>query len=620
MLRDTAPQVTMPPKKKKAKDVVSESDSSSSSSSDSEEPSRHGCYVMGNMKLTAGQSTVNQAEILNFPTREPSFTELDVGVRQVSGGLKHVVMVGEDGKVYGWGCNANGQLGLDPAKVPYTYRWTLIKQLAAKKVVKVACGANHTLALTQLGMVFAMGANNHGQLGTTLTKAQRFEPQPVPKLCLVKDISAGGDASYAVDKTGDLFMWGLNKAGMCGVPEYERQVVEKPMKIPTFEELSNEVEEVSAGPNHVVARSGSLLYVFGCGEYGKLGLGDINPRKLPTELNFGHGKAEGPPSVTCSAYATLILTKLEGKEKGHTMLRGCGRLGPSTEESVLVPKEIRLPDASLIKKVQGGKTANAYLTEDGHVYTWGPGPHGLFHKHVVGSKRTEPQRVTMLEGKKVVDFVMTEMYTMVFTDEGGSENKDEELKIPVFGRYPPNPLQVEKKFTYETCRKRFKISCEDNKTCDDCSEASYDGPTREVVGASSLKVGDEISLWVDNVWAWAVVQDVMGENKFQVEWVREDWKEDLAVVDLMSENEDVDCESPDRWTYGFYEYWDSDSSSSSSEEDDDEGSGSDAASTASKKSSEKSEEGSSSDDSSQPPPKKIKAARKPAAKRGGKRR
>eukprot|EP01064_Diplonema_japonicum_P011848 TRINITY_DN19300_c0_g1_i1.p1 TRINITY_DN19300_c0_g1~~TRINITY_DN19300_c0_g1_i1.p1 ORF type:complete len:599 (+),score=155.12 TRINITY_DN19300_c0_g1_i1:52-1848(+) len=594
----------MPPKKKRAASVSS-SESSSTDSAASSDDTQYSVYVVGNVKLLSGQAA-SPAEILDFPTKEASFTELGVTARQSAGGLKHIVILADDGRVYGWGSNSHGQLGLDPKKVPYCYQWTLIKQLSNKKVSKVSCGANHTLALTQLGMVFAFGANNHGQLGTTLTKIMRFEPQTVPKVCLVKDIAGGGDASYAVDKTGDLFMWGHNKNGMCGVPEFGGTVVEKPKKIPTFEELGNEVEAVTAGPYHVVVRSGAQIYTFGCGEYGKLGTGDIFPRKEPTEVEVSWEKGESVPDITCSGYATLLLSHTEKKNQIVSTLRGFGKLSDAGDESILEPREIQIPTTSKIIKTGAAKGCQMLMTEEGELYSWGASAQGLFQKHVEGSKRTVPQRVTMLEGKFVSDFVMAQNFTMIFVNEGKSEKRGDMNTIPVFGRYYQNPGFPKKKFTYETCKKRFELSCEANKLIDNCSEASYDGPTREVVGASNLKLGDEISLWVQNVWAWATIREIHEDNKFTVEWERNDWKQNTADIDLESENEDVDCESPNRWTYGFYSYWDSESSSSesTSSDDDEDDASSNAESGKSDEEQEKSKDDESQEEESSPPAKK----------------
>ena len=70
----------------------------------------------------------------------------------------------ENGEVYGWGYNGNGQLGLgnninqlNPQRVT---------ALQGVVVTSVVCGYAHTLANTDEGGLYAWGANSYGQLGT----------------------------------------------------------------------------------------------------------------------------------------------------------------------------------------------------------------------------------------------------------------------------------------------------------------------------------------------------------------------------------------------------------------------------------------------------------------------
>lgn len=61
------------------------------------------------------------------------------------------------------GRNENGQLGhggTDRYELP-----KLIESLSHMKIVHAAVGRNHTLCLTESGKVFGFGENAHGQLG-----------------------------------------------------------------------------------------------------------------------------------------------------------------------------------------------------------------------------------------------------------------------------------------------------------------------------------------------------------------------------------------------------------------------------------------------------------------------
>ena len=71
----------------------------------------------------------------------------------------------EDGRVYTWGGNSNGQLGHDdeqPRLLPTALGRGVF---GGSKVVVVACGTAHTMAVTAEGSVWTCGRNADGQLG-----------------------------------------------------------------------------------------------------------------------------------------------------------------------------------------------------------------------------------------------------------------------------------------------------------------------------------------------------------------------------------------------------------------------------------------------------------------------
>ncbi|KAK9811274.1 hypothetical protein WJX72_001024 [[Myrmecia] bisecta] len=66
----------------------------------------------------------------------------------VSAGLGHTVVVSDSGAVYAWGWNQDGQLGLGHDYSEEQPQLVESPLLDEAHVVKVCCGARHTLALT----------------------------------------------------------------------------------------------------------------------------------------------------------------------------------------------------------------------------------------------------------------------------------------------------------------------------------------------------------------------------------------------------------------------------------------------------------------------------------------
>ncbi|PNT68828.1 hypothetical protein BRADI_3g45740v3 [Brachypodium distachyon] len=84
-------------------------------------------------------------------------------ISQIAGGWRHTMAVAGDGKLYGWGWNKFGQVGVadnvdhcSPVQVIFPDE---------QKVAQVACGWRHTLALTENKNVFSWGRGTSGQLG-----------------------------------------------------------------------------------------------------------------------------------------------------------------------------------------------------------------------------------------------------------------------------------------------------------------------------------------------------------------------------------------------------------------------------------------------------------------------
>lgn len=85
-------------------------------------------------------------------------------------------------------------------------------------VIQVACGSNHTVALTRNGRVYAFGANNFGQLGNGQRSAPFHMPQQVKELENVRSIAAGSGHTLALCPNR-LHSFGLNNNGQVRILE-----------------------------------------------------------------------------------------------------------------------------------------------------------------------------------------------------------------------------------------------------------------------------------------------------------------------------------------------------------------------------------------------------------------
>lgn len=90
------------------------------------------------------------------------------------------MVVAEHG-VVAWGGNEAGQCGQGDSSPSILFRPRLVAGLQGVVVAAVCCGAAHTLALTKSGKVFGWGDNKEGQLGLGDLKSRSL-PSPLEAL------------------------------------------------------------------------------------------------------------------------------------------------------------------------------------------------------------------------------------------------------------------------------------------------------------------------------------------------------------------------------------------------------------------------------------------------------
>uniref|UniRef100_A0A8C2HGE6 Regulator of chromosome condensation (RCC1) and BTB (POZ) domain containing protein 1 n=1 Tax=Cyprinus carpio TaxID=7962 RepID=A0A8C2HGE6_CYPCA len=141
--------------------------------------------------------------------------------RKVSNCLQNKVMVSiacgqtssmavaDNGEVYGWGYNGNGQLGLGNNGNQLTPS-RLIGLQGLFTVSQIASGYAHSLALTDEGLLYAWGANTYGQLGTGNKSNQLSPVQVMTEKERIVEIAAchSTHTSAAKTQSGQVYMWG----------------------------------------------------------------------------------------------------------------------------------------------------------------------------------------------------------------------------------------------------------------------------------------------------------------------------------------------------------------------------------------------------------------------------
>jgi hypothetical protein len=128
------------------------------------------------------------------------------------------VALRSDGTVLTWGNNESGVLGRSVTQSGNNPPG-MVEGLS--EIVQIAAGDSHVLALGADGRVWGWGRNAEGQVGDG-TKAARSEPREVTSLSNVSFIQTAFHSSFAILADGTVFGWG-NWANICCDPPYYEQ-------------------------------------------------------------------------------------------------------------------------------------------------------------------------------------------------------------------------------------------------------------------------------------------------------------------------------------------------------------------------------------------------------------
>ena len=169
------------------------------------------------------------------PTQSGTFT-------QVAAGTRTSLALDTQGRAWGWGSGDFGALGAD-AEVTGRKRPTPLAQPTGVRFVQVEAGNQTTFAVDADGRVWGMGSNARGQLGlgTGVQKTGVFTQIPMPDGVRIVQIAANGSSenqqALALTDSGEIIAWGMNAGGEAGIgiDGSQPQTVTTPRKIQTPE-------------------------------------------------------------------------------------------------------------------------------------------------------------------------------------------------------------------------------------------------------------------------------------------------------------------------------------------------------------------------------------------------
>jgi len=332
------------------------------------------------------------------------------GIKKISCGREHFLLLTENGHVLTGGNNTFGQCGEAPSQEPLHLSEVAIKK---SRFTDVAAGSYHSVLLAApVGALLTLGANKCYTLGNELgagfkDKRHRHTPTELQIDTDGLDPPVAVFANYfhsaVITTTGKVYTWGEQMTGL-----KQRNV--KPVQLYLGDDKPLKID---FGQRHsILLTQKGVVYTWGDNTYGELGIPihfSANPVRVEDiDIRAIDVAAGGRHSLVLDENGTLYAF-------GDNSEGQCGASNSRVEQPEAVTTKGLLGESSIkLRFIFASDSQSGFITSTGELFAWGDnsaGKVGVIGTHSLSS----PAIVEPLMGRAACGFGLGGFFSVAVT-------------------------------------------------------------------------------------------------------------------------------------------------------------------------------------------------------------
>jgi len=294
------------------------------------------------------------------------------------------------GRLWCWGNNASGQLGDNST----THRSSPVQTIAyGGNWKEISSGRDFTVAIKDDGTLWVWGENTQGQLGDNSLTDRSSPVQTASGGSTWQTCSAGQYHAGGIKTDGTLWMWGINSDGQLG----DNTVAHRSSPVQTVT-LSFDWLQLSCGNNYTAAvKTNGTLWCWGNATSGKLGDNAVTHRSSPVQTT---GSASTWKKVSAGFDHTVALKSDNTLWCwGSNTL---GQLGDNTVTARSSPVQT-ITFSSDWKSVNSGYSNSFGVKLDGTLWCWGRNANGQLGDNSITHRSSPVQTISFGQSWRIVE-------------------------------------------------------------------------------------------------------------------------------------------------------------------------------------------------------------------------